>query len=321
MKKSIFFILLLIISVLSISSSGCSSWVRDLTDLVHSAPNVIDTITQRAGGGLVRGLRDTLTNDDSKKIAALIDVIMSKLDSNAKATGTSLKDSLLSESTKNWILDLKNELLGSKTDAQIAQLMDELIGNKTKSKIESIINSITGENTARNLEKITRESITDPISSTFEGILNKLEKETAPSIRDSLLNSKATSVIDSLISRSLNRFDRTLDSTFIKAHREEGTLTKYAKEIIWSLIAGLALLTTLIGWLSYAIRKKSRVMDIITSQIHDIPNQNSYDELTKRIKSLTMQNGLEGYFKNYLLDKGLITDKSIIENSDKIKKK
>lgn len=62
-------------------------------------------------------------------------------------------------------------------------------------------------------------------------------------------------------------------------------------------------------------------MDIITSQIHDIPNQNSYDELTKRIKSLTMQNGLEGYFKNYLLDKGLITDKSIIENSDKIKKK
>lgn len=240
---------------MSISSSGCSSWVRDLTDLVHSAPNVIDTITQRAGGGLVRGLRDTLTNDDSKKIAALIDVIMSKLDSNAKATGTSLKDSLLSESTKNWILDLKNELLGSKTDAQIAQLMDELIGNKTKSKIESIINSITGENTARNLEKITRESITDPISSTFEGILNKLEKETAPSIRDSLLNSKATSVIDSLISRSLNRFDRTLDSTFIKAHREEGTLTKYAKEIIWSLIAGLALLTTLIDGFHMQLEK------------------------------------------------------------------
>ena len=45
---------------------------------------------------------------------------------------------------------------------------------------------------------------------------------------------------------------------------------------------------------------------MLTYQIHTIPNQNSYDELVKRVRSKSQEEDLESFFRKVLAHQGLL---------------
>jgi hypothetical protein len=57
-------------------------------------------------------------------------------------------------------------------------------------------------------------------------------------------------------------------------------------------------------------KKYLRMVAIIAKQVHDIPDQNIYDQVTAKIKQDSVATGLEPTLRNLLEKNGLIGDTS-----------
>ncbi|MBS1913324.1 MAG: hypothetical protein JST22_15155 [Bacteroidetes bacterium] len=302
----------IVLALVAFTFCGCSSWIRDLSDLVHSTPGVVDSLGQRLGGGLVQGARDTLTNEESKrKLASLLDVVTAHIDSGLARGGTTLRDSLLGEYTKAWLLNLKDELLGAKTREQLAAVRDELLGPKTQALVQHLVQeNLLGPGTTERVNALVRQGVLDPLKSTVDDILYKLRTEEAPGLRDTLIGPKTAAYIDSILTRSLMRVDTALQRANATAKDQEGFLKKNITTILWTA-GGIILLLMAAGtWIFVRAYRARKIIDVLTYQIHDYTSKTGDTTLTENIKAESKRVGTEGYLRPLLVKKGLVKPQS-----------
>jgi hypothetical protein len=198
---------------------------------------------------------------------SLLEVLGTRLARQAAAS----RDTLLGAYTRDWLAGVKNDLLGSGTRLQLGSLRDELLGAKTNSFLaDSLRKAVAG-------------------------------------IRDELLGASTQSAVDSLVDRTLATLSQSYRDRMQPLVRdEESFVRRNITTILWSaggITAGIIALSALL-----AVRRKRerRILDLLTYQIHEIPNQQAYDELTARIRRKAQEEGLEPRLRAMLAERGIL---------------
>ena len=229
-----------------------------------------------------------------KKVSLFLDSILTNLtDSLTVRTGT-MEDRLLNHKVQLWADSLVETLTGShlkmnmdsvqsvlvgKTKRDVLQMRDgfsrllaEVLSNNTKNKLGLMRDELLGPKTTTALARIIDTAVTHIVDSAMLRISNRLRTDINPQL--------------------------TQDISFV--HRNA----------TWLLIT-LGVIAAVIIFFIWQNRKKYlRMVAIIAKQIHDIPDQQIYDQVTAKIKQDSVATGLEPDLRHLLEKNGLIGDTS-----------
>ncbi len=278
MDKKIIFISLICTFV-----TGCVD-TKSLLESARTFKSIVDNIDttgMKVSEGAVRGL----TGNPSKSrldslVAQLTTTLMQtaretilnnrtkqKLDSIVVGLVTAVRDTLTDQQTKKK-LDALISSLSATTRAEASQLVKDVLGEKTGKLIqERISKDVLGDST------IVRLGVA----------------------RDTLLGAKTQQRLESIIDGALTKFDKHAETNL-------GLLQKNAWEILLG-IAGLSVgVIAFFWWEKYHYRK---ILAGLTHQIHRIPDQEVYDELSKRIQQNMIHSGVEARLRKILVEEGI----------------
>ncbi len=95
-----------------------------------------------------------------------------------------------------------------------------------------------------------------------------------------------------------------------KLQEQESTIKKYASELAWGS-AGLIASLMIVGAIIFArARRYRKMVEVMTFQIHEIPDQQFYDELTRRIRKKAQEAGVERHLRKVLREQGILGKES-----------
>lgn len=256
--------------------NGCGP----LLDRVEQVPEKLtsalkrdaDTIAAKLGSGLVVGLRDSLTGEKTRQdLARLLDSLVTTVGSSARREAPHLVDSLLGE-----YLQTRLHEIGGVARTELTATRNELLGAQTRVLLSELRDSLLGNGT------VSR----------------------AGALRDELLgpatNTALRSIVDSAMASLVNRYKQDL----APALRGDFDLFKdYGKELLITL-GVIALVIVGYWWLQ--ARKYQRTVAVLAQQIHEVPDQGIYDDLTSRIQRRAQEEGLEPTLRKTLAAHGLL---------------
>jgi len=271
---------ILLVSVLLLVFS-CSSTFENigtgLGDGVVSSLENRDSLLSAVGGSLTKGIVDSidltiLENELNNTIDSILTNAGNRTNAELKmildsAIGVELNKQIrtLGITSQGQLESIRNSLLGIETRIRIAKLRDELLGDSTNRNLQNIRNELLGENTSVLVSAI--------ISNAMDTLMVKYGE------------------FQPIFSRDLRN-----ESDFFKDN------ITYILIVIGALIAGLLFLCY---WLNKKRKNYLGITEMLTYEIHKIPNKNEYDELTTRIQDTAQKDGYEKHLRQILENKGL----------------
>lgn len=265
-----------IMAILCLAPTGCLNFRKAGGDLTEGATRSVsqkrDSISVDMGV-IVRGVRDTLFGAGTEeRLAHLIDSIGNVLSDKLGLT----RDNLLGDKTR-----VRLDSIAGSLGKYLSEYRDDLIGDKT---IEQ-------------LGKMVDQSVVGKIS------------QVGAILRKELLGKEARAAVDTLVAAAVGSIARAYeDSLQPVVRKEKEGIEKGAGKLAWligGIGGGLIILAGLIYYLLRLIRYR-RMLEVLTFQIHNIPDKHSYDDLIARIKASTTEAGVEPHLRTFLKKKGLL---------------
>ena len=261
------------------------------SDLGKGVSSKTDTIGQTLIAGVMNELTSPVVR---KKVSLFLDSILTNLtDSLTVRTGT-LEDRLLNHKVQLWA----------------DSLVETLTGNHLKMNMDSVQSVLVGK-TKRDVLQMR-----DGFSQLLAEVLSNNTKNKLGVMRDELLGPKTTTALARIIDTAVTHI---VDSAMLRiSDRLRTDINPQLKQDIsfvhrnatWLLIT-LGAIAAVIIFLIWQNRKKYlRMVAIIAKQVHDIPDQHIYDQVTAKIKQDSVATGLEPDLRNLLAKNGLIGDTS-----------
>lgn len=294
----------------AILGSGCGMF-NDMGSRLGAGLNEqTDSIGQNLVSGISSGLADSINQEKVKKLVnRLVTEMAASLDSNLATIEVdtlvdkfflSLKDNLSDPAFRDSLSALVSSLLATAGEA----------GNQEVSKIvDSLFLQLDSEASSRLIGRLREELIGTETSEALqrllqESIANALTDSSAAIIRDRLLgprtNEAIRAIVDSAMTTIVNRMNNDLNPSL---QSNISFIQKNARELL--IIVGVIALG-IIGFVWYQRRKYIRISSLMSAQIFEMPNQQSYDELTLRIKQTAVETGLEPTLRKILEENGLL---------------
>jgi hypothetical protein len=272
---------LVLVFLAALLAGGCSA-ARSLGKNVVGG--ALDELDQRGGTGplgahLVGAARDELTGEESR--------------AKLKATQHDLLDGLTAD-----VGALRTQLVGAPLRADADALRDELLGRARRDLLQ-FRDDLLGQAT----EIRTRRLVEAALGADARGHLALM--------RDDLLGTATQAYVRDLV--------RTAASTAVEEYRQKlqpsldeqkTDLEMRATRIIWTLGAALAAVVAVAAFLFRRQRKAQAMLDVVTTQIHQMPQRAAYDELTRRISNRAKEAGVEKQLRQRLDDQSLLGDGS-----------
>jgi hypothetical protein len=262
------------------------------SDLGKGVSSKTDTIGQT----LIAGVMNELTSPAvRKKVSLFLDSILTNLTDSLTVRTATLEDRILNHKVQLWADSLVETLTGQhlrmnhldsiqgilvgKTKRDVLQMRDgfsqllaEVLSNNTKNRLGLMRDELLGPKTTTALARIIDTAVTHIVDSAMRKVSDRLRTDINPQL--------------------------TQDISFI--HRNA----------TWLLIT-LGAIAAVIIFLIWQNRKKYlRMVAIIAKQVHDIPDQKIYDQVTAKIKQDSVATGVEPDLRNLLQKNGLIGDTS-----------
>ncbi len=277
------------ISIVYLFFSGCSLEKQGRTGVdgaIESLANPankarLDSTIRMLVSTIASTARDTILSPKTKtKLTSLIDALTLQLDVSLNRTFRSLR---------------KNEI-----DSLLFTLH-----NFAKNTSEDIIKNLVNEKNSDWVKNLTHNVIHDAslqILATKNGLLDSSTQKRLNIIIDSSMAQVSRSYNKHLkgdLNGVFNRVDKSVDN----ANEQVSSLQK---KITWGLIGGAAIIIALIvlAALFYQRHKQSqKVLGILTTNIHELPNQPLYDQITKKTQEQAQLQHVDGYFNNFLKEK------------------
>ncbi|HYM20410.1 MAG TPA: hypothetical protein VEW28_05325 [Candidatus Kapabacteria bacterium] len=239
-----------------------------------------------------------------------------KLDSLTRAMGSGavsgVKDSLLDPNTKQKL----DSLVGSLASTLVASAQDTLLNAKTRAKIDStlsgIVSTITGKKT-----QVSVDSLITALGASARQqiglILKDINTNVGDLLHDQLLGDSTKMLIDSLrehlagslLARDLHIILDTLNQNLNKT--EKG-VQQTSSTLIWSLVGGIVIICGFATWMFIVRRRYQKIAEVMSNEIHYIPDQKAYDDLTQRISREAKKEKVEPHLRKMLQDQGLLGD-------------
>jgi hypothetical protein len=261
------------------------------SDLGKGVSSKTDTIGQTLIAGVMNELTSPVVR---KKVSLFLDSILTNLtDSLTVRTGT-LEDRLLNHKVQLWA----------------DSLVETLTGNHLKMNMDSVQGVLVGK-TKRDVLQMR-----DGFSRLLSEVLSDNTKNKLGLMRDELLGPKTTTALARIIDTAVTHI---VDSAMLRISDRLRTdinpqltqdISFVHRNATWLLIT-LGAIAAVIIFIIWQNRKKYlRMVAIIAKQIHDIPDQHIYDQVTAKIKQDSIATGLEPDLRDLLQKNGLIGDTS-----------
>jgi len=261
------------------------------SDLGKGVSSKTDTIGQTLIAGVMNELSSPVVR---KKVSLFLDSILTNLTDSLTLRTATMEDRLLNHKVLVWA----------------DSLVETLTGNHLRMNLDSIQGVFVGK-TKRDVLQMK-----DGFSRLLAEVLSDNTKNRLGLMRDELLGSKTTTALARIIDTAVTHI---VDSSMRKISDRLRTdinpqltqdISFVHRNATWLLIT-LGAIAAVIIFLIWQNRKKYlRMVAIIAKQIHDIPDQHIYDEVTAKIKQDSVATGLEPDLRDLLQKNGLIGDTS-----------
>ncbi len=153
------------------------------------------------------------------------------------------------------------------------------------------------------LDKSTRPLLANMVGAALARLDSDETRARLAAIRDSTLNDATQRKLQQTISKALEPTLDTLTARVRSIVRDDlPVVQKYATQFLLGL-GGV--LTAIIGLVWYQRRRYARLVQVLTNQIHRIPDPGSYDALVHNIQSQAQQESLEPLLRETLAKQGL----------------
>ena len=246
-------------------------------------------IADSAGGGIKETLADTISaNNLNASIRRL-----------AHSAIAGLQDSLLDTRTRLRLDSAVTELLDTLNSPHNQQNLSALIKH-VGGDLGAMLDTLLGRSRGQQLSDLVNKYLLGDATTT-----NLLH------LRDTLLGSKLDSlfqrlggkVMDTLTWGVRNQLTPALDTALAHSGKQVSTTTT---TIAWILGIVAALLMGLGTFLWFLKRRYQNMTELLTQEIHKIPDQRSYDELVGRIHEKAIDRKLEPHLKTVLEQQGIL---------------
>ena len=277
----------LIALMLSAASCSFTNMGRDLgSGLSEGLGPQLDSIGANLGGGLIRGVRDTLTSARTRdSLSNFIDSIITSAGLSANKSVSALRDTLMGPYTRQWLLSLEKDMTADLVLAA-AGISENLLGQQTLKRVAALRDTLLGRRTM------------SFISALRDTVLGPRLREEVGLLRDDLLGQKTRDAIDSILVSATSQLQSA-------THEEESFLKKNIAQILWTAGGILAGLLIVGGIVVARVRSYRKMIETVAVQIHKMPDTSAYDELTSRIQTKTQEHGIEKSFRQILEKHGL----------------
>jgi hypothetical protein len=218
-------------------------------------------------------LRDSVLDERTQR--RLDALVVSALD-GASARAEALRDSLLGPKLVRRVRQLKDSVLDDSSRAYLTNLRNDLIGSPTRALVGSLRDEVLGPHSLTQLQ----------------------------AWRADLLGAKSTDYLVTLLDSVSTR----VWSNYVKNIRpgvrgEVGFVQAQAAKLLWGVGMVALAVVVLVYWQRL---KYERVLRLVTYQIHEIPDQATYDELTRRIQKRAQETGIEPQLRQVLNKQGVL---------------
>jgi hypothetical protein len=293
--------------LLAILAAGCINFRqtgRDLGDGVTESLLLRSDSLAALTGKIVRSVRDTaLARETQIRLAAIVGELGDSLLRQASLA----RDTLLGDYTRLWVARLKDDLLGASTRKQIGGLRDELIGLRTQAYITGLRDELLGRRTTALVGDLrdellgprTNNQLMTLVSSLRDELIGDSTRARAGLLRDELLGPGTRSAIDSIVLATLKR-------TGEFSEEQQGFIKRNATALLWTAGGVIVAILGAAAFFFVRNRKQQTLLEVLTHQIHKMPDQASYDDLTARIHDRAQEAGVEPYLRKMLVNHGTI---------------
>ncbi|MEP7143582.1 MAG: hypothetical protein ABI707_11960 [Ferruginibacter sp.] len=251
------------------------------------------------GRNLVNSIRTELTKDSSRKdLEHFIDSVLTPVFVSLRNTSGSVRDSFINNQTRIWVDSLMQTVTGENLNRNLQILQASLVG-KTKQDIFEIERSVH-----QLLTQILAEALGDTTRVRLGLLRDELLGPKTSTALSKIIDTAVTHIVDSAVTRFSQRFRSDVDPLL---RDDVSFVKKNANMLLISLAVVAAIIITLI-WLNR--KKYLQMVAMLTKQIHDIPDQKVYDEVTAKIKNEAVTAGLEPTLRAVLNKNGLLNSEA-----------
>ena len=259
------------------------------SDLSKGVASQTDTI----GRNLVAGLRDELSSAATyqalQKLSRFVDSLTNALTDTLGVKANRITDTL-SPKVLRWVDSLINTATGSHLRNNLDSIQGVLIG-KTKRDVFEMKNSF---------HELLLEIMSDSTRGKIALLRDELLGPKTNMALTKLIDTAVTHIVDSAMNRIAIRLRTDIDPIF------KNDASFIQRNAIWLLITLGAIAAAIIFLVWRNRQKYLRMLAIVTKQVHDIPDQGIYDQVTAKIKSDSVTAGLEPDLRTLLDKNGLI---------------
>jgi hypothetical protein len=257
--------------------SGCMNFKdvgKNLGEGLTESLEGKDSLFTSIGGNVTKGAADSLINERvSKNLSLMLDSVITNFSASSKRELPVLIDSLLAQ-----YVEIRLQKISRSFEKELAKLPDDLLGDRTSILLGNIRDDLIGDTTVERLSVL----------------------------RDELLGKKTSGLVDSIIASALNTALSKYEGSREMFRADLGFVQKNATTILITAGVVIAALIVIGGIIFLKKQKLQKISEVLSMQIHNMPNQKTYDELVARIRKNAQENKVEPELRKILEEQGVL---------------